>query len=103
MAAVLGIAAPALSAHGQPVADDGTPLEVVVVTATRRDVDVQDVPFNMVALGPEALDELRIRSLAEFTRAVPGLYVPNQGPRGGNLITVRGLNVSSLNDKRLAR
>ena len=96
---ILGIGAAGVPAHAQEiVADDGTPLEVVVVTATRRDVDVQDVPFNMVALGPEALDELRIRSLAEFTRAVPGLYVPNQGPRGGNLITVRGLNVSSLND-----
>ncbi len=56
VAAVLGIAAPALSAHGQPVADDGTVLEEVVVTATRREVDVQDVPFNIVAFGPETIE-----------------------------------------------
>ena len=32
---------------------------------------------------------------------MPGLYVPNQGPRGSNLVTVRGLNVTSLNDTAL--
>ena len=78
----------------QAYTDEGTPLETIIVSATRRDVNVQDVPFNMVALGPQALDDLRITNLAEFTRAVPGLYVPNQGARGSNLLTVRGLNVT---------
>lgn len=95
-----GLSGPqALAQAEAPVlGEDGTPLEVIVVTATRREVDVQDIPFNIVALGPQVLERLRIDDLAEFTRAVPGLYVPNQGPRGSNLITVRGLNVSSLND-----
>ena len=82
----------------KPVAADGTVLEEIIVTATRREANVQDVPFNMVALGPESLEKLRINNLAEFTRAVPGLYVPDQGPRSSNLVTVRGLNVSSLSD-----
>ena len=85
----------------QAYTDEGTPLETIIVTATRRDVNVQDVPFNIVALGPDSLADLRIDNLAEFTRAVPGLYVPNQGPRGSNLVTVRGLNVTSLNDTAL--
>jgi iron complex outermembrane receptor protein len=98
VAAALGLAAPVGDAFAQPVGDDGTVLEEIIVTATRREANVQDVPFNMVALGPEALADLRINNLAEFTRAVPGLYVPNQGPRSSNLLTVRGLNVSSLSD-----
>ena len=98
VAAALGLAAPLGGAFAQPVTDDGTVLEEIIVTATRREANVQDVPFNMVALGPEALSDLRINNLAEFARAVPGLYVPNQGPRSSNLITVRGLNVSSLSD-----
>jgi outer membrane receptor protein involved in Fe transport len=99
VAAALGAGSPAGAlAQDAAVAEDGTPLETIIVTATRRDADVQDVPFNMVALGATQLDELRITNLAEFTRAVPGLYVPNQGPRASNLVTVRGLNVSSLND-----
>lgn len=100
VAATLGVGGlgNAAVAQDQAIADDGTPLETIIVSATRRDADVQDVPFNMVALDQRALDELRIGNLAEFTRAVPGLYVPNQGSRGSNLVTVRGLNVSSLND-----
>ncbi len=98
VAAALGLAAPFGAAVAQAVAADGTVLEEIIVTATRREANVQDVPFNMVALGPETLDKLRINNLAEFTRAVPGLYVPDQGPRSSNLVTVRGLNVSSLSD-----
>ena len=96
VAAGLGLAAPLGLRSPKAVAADGTVLEEIIVTATRREANVQDVPFNMVALGPETLDKLRINNLAEFTRAVPGLYVPDQGPRSSNLVTVRGLNVSSL-------
>ena len=98
VATALGLSVPMGAAVAQPVAADGTVLEEIIVTATRREVNVQDVPFNMVALGPESLEKLRINNLAEFTRAVPGLYVPDQGPRSSNLMTVRGLNVSSLSD-----
>jgi outer membrane receptor protein involved in Fe transport len=97
VAAALGVSAPFAASHAQAIADDGTPLETIIVTATRRDVNVQDIPFNIVAIGEKGLDELRITNLAEFTRAVPGLFVANQGPRGSNLMTVRGLNVSSIN------
>ena len=96
VATALGLAAPAGALIAQPVSDEGVVLEEIVVTATRREANVQDIPFNIVALGPDALDDLRITNLSEFTRAVPGLYVANQGPRGSNLMTVRGLNVSSV-------
>ena len=100
VAAALGATAgPALA---QPAyTDEGVALETIVVSATRRDVDVQDVPFNLVALGPDVVRDLRITNLAEFSRAVPGLYVPNQGPRAANLVTVRGLNVTSFGDTTL--
>jgi iron complex outermembrane receptor protein len=96
VAAALSTAIPVSMVHAQEPVDASTPLEVIVVTATRREASVQDVPFNMVALGPEALESLRVTDLNGFSRAVPGLYVANQGPRGGNLMTVRGLNVSSI-------
>src|SRR4051812_9432519 len=97
VAAALSTAIPVQVYGADAPPEPGTPLEVIIVTATRREVSVQDIPFNMVALGPESLDALRITELSEFSRAVPGLYVADQGPRGGNLMTVRGLNVSSLN------
>ena len=52
VAAALGVAAPVVPVLGQQVADDGTPLEEIIVTATRREANVQNIPFNIVALGP---------------------------------------------------
>ncbi len=96
VAVALGTAVPVCAVRAQDPPETGAPLEVIIVTATRREASVQDVPFNMVALGPESLQKLRVTELAELTRAVPGLYLADQGPRSGNLLTVRGLNVSSI-------
>jgi outer membrane receptor protein involved in Fe transport len=101
VSAALGLAAPGLTPRAQEAAAADQPLETIVVTASRREVNVQDIPFNIVALGADAIDELRITDLNTFSRAVPGLYVAYQGPRAGNLMTVRGLNVSSLNASEL--
>ena len=97
VSAALSVAAPVTVIRAQDADTAATPLEVIIVTATRREASVQDVPFNIAALGPEALERQRLTNLSEFTRVVPGLYLADQGPRGSNLMTVRGLNVSSLN------
>jgi len=72
-------------------------LETIIVTATRREANVQTIPFNIAAVGSDTIDRQRLDDLSELTRVVPGLYLANQGPRSSNLMTVRGLNVSSLN------
>jgi iron complex outermembrane recepter protein len=100
ISAALSAAAPVTVVHAQDATTDpatGAQLEVIIVTATRREANVQDIPFNIAALGPEALERQRLTDLAEFTRVVPGLFLADQGPRSSNLMTVRGLNVSSLN------
>ena len=95
VSAALGATAPTAALRAQDAAASPA-LEVIIVTATRREANVQDIPFNISALGPEALERQRLTQLAEFTRVVPGLYMADQGPRASNLMTVRGLNVSSL-------
>jgi iron complex outermembrane receptor protein len=72
-------------------------LEEVVVTASRRATSVQDLPFNIAALTGDRLERQRLTRLSDFARWVPGLTVVDQGARGGNIMTVRGLNVLSLN------
>lgn len=72
-------------------------LEEITVTASRRAVSVQDIPLNISALAGADLERQRIQNLAELTRLVPGLYLTDQGGRDGNLMTVRGLNATSLN------
>jgi outer membrane receptor protein involved in Fe transport len=72
-------------------------LEEITVTASRRAVSVQDIPLNIAALAGGDIERQRIQNLAELTRLVPGLYLTDQGGRDGNLMTVRGLNATSLN------
>jgi outer membrane receptor protein involved in Fe transport len=74
------------------------PLDEIIVTASRRETTIQELPFNIAAIGGDRLEEQRVTNLTELGRWVPGLSVVDQGPRSANLMTVRGLNVQSIND-----
>jgi outer membrane receptor protein involved in Fe transport len=69
-------------------------LETIIVTATRREMSVQDIPLNIAAFDDSLLEAREISDLAELGRSVPGLYVIDQGKRSANNIVVRGLNLN---------
>ena len=96
IAAVLGasFALPAAQAQDAPQSTNSD--DVVLVTATRRAIDIREVPFSITALPGNQLSENRLTSLPEIGRYVPGMTVVDQGARGADLMTFRGLNVSSL-------
>lgn len=71
-------------------------IEEIVVTATRRDEGIQDIPINITAVTSETIEQQKLENLADLVRTVPGLFLVDQGGRDANLLTVRGLNVSSL-------
>lgn len=75
---------------------EATKLQEVIVTATRRKETVQKVPINIFSLTGEQLKAQGLTDLSDYTKQVPGLFLVDQGGRGANLITVRGLNVTSL-------
>lgn len=84
------IAEPVLAADSTGFFDE------MVVSATRRDTDIQDVPYNIAAFSGETLQNQRISNLGQFARWVPGLTLTDQGNRSANVLTVRGLNASSI-------
>jgi iron complex outermembrane receptor protein len=75
-----------------------TPLDEIIVTASRRETTIQELPFNIAAIGSDRLEDQRLTNLTELGRWVPGLTVVDQGPRASNMMTVRGLNVRSVDD-----
>jgi iron complex outermembrane receptor protein len=98
VAAAIGsgcIAGSALAQDGE--AEAAPRLEEIVVTASRRATAVQETPFNIQALSGDTLERQRLSNLSGISRWIPGLTVVDQGPRASDLMTVRGLNVRSLN------
>ncbi len=92
--ASLALAGPALAQEpvdetlaSEAAADDGG--DVIVVTAQKREQDVQDVPISMTVVGGEQLTDLGITDFNELDRYVPNLYV--QTTPGNNAFYIRGI------------
>jgi outer membrane receptor protein involved in Fe transport len=76
--------------------DNGVAVEEIVVTATRREQNIQDIPINIASFDGNVLETRAITDLAELGRNVPGLYVVETGKRSGDAIVVRGLNLDQI-------
>jgi iron complex outermembrane receptor protein len=70
--------------------------EEIVVTATRRDASVQDVPYNLSAISGQTIENLQLMDISDLARWTPGLVQVDQGPRDANRLIMRGLNASGM-------
>ena len=68
-------------------------IEEVVVTATKREESMQDVPVAMTALQSSALEELRIGTFQDYVQFLPNVVAQGTGP-GQNEIFIRGAATS---------
>lgn len=97
-AAVSAVLAAAAQLQPLPAAADD--LEEIVVTATRHNQTVSDIPYNISAVGAADIAAAGITDLQGLTHMIPGLVSPDLGPRASNIndtLTIRGLNASSVN------
>ncbi len=71
-------------------------LEEVIVTATKREASMQDVPVAVTALSAELIAEQQIVSSADLAQLVPSLNVQQgAGPRGSSF-NIRGIGTQSF-------
>lgn len=68
----------------------GAVLQEVIVTATRRAQNLQNVPISITAIGEAQLKELGAYSFADFARTVPGLTLSDNGQNHA-IFTIRGI------------
>jgi iron complex outermembrane receptor protein len=71
-------------------------IEEIVVTATKREESLQDVPIAVTALTGEALEELGITNFADYVMQLPGVTAGGSGP-GQNTIYIRGVASTTPN------
>jgi outer membrane receptor protein involved in Fe transport len=76
-------------------------LEEVLVTATRREQSVQDVPYNISAISSDLLRKANITGLGDLAKIVPGLNFNDRGSRSQMFSS--GIIMRGMNTDRLAR
>ena len=88
----LGTGADALASDAaatEPAA--GGALEEIVVTATRREENINKVPISVTAFSQEMIDEKGIKDFQDVVRFTPGVSIDTSGT---NAISIRGISSS---------
>ena len=62
----------------------------IVVTALKREQNLQDVPLAITALGTEQLDELQVNEMRDVVKFLPSVSIQSSGP-GFSQIYFRGV------------
>src|SRR5258708_5687149 len=88
LAATASVALP-LVASSQQV--DQAALQEVIVTATKREVNLQEVPFSVSATSQDQIRNSGALNLVDLARNVAGLAVADLGP-GQSQMAIRGIS-----------
>ena len=72
----------------------------IVVTATRRDERIEDVPFNIQAISGDTLTEQGVERMADFLRTIPGASFIDGGANSGADLVLRGLRTGGNQTSR---
>ncbi|MCB2078498.1 MAG: TonB-dependent receptor plug domain-containing protein, partial [Novosphingobium sp.] len=94
-ALAIAIAAPGI-AHAQSAEGRTGGVAEIVVTATKRTENMQDVAVAVNAIGSEALDNLRVDTFEDYLEQLPNVTAGGGGP-GQSTIYVRGLASTTPN------
>jgi iron complex outermembrane receptor protein len=85
---------PAAATSTSKLAPTATTLQGIVVTAAKREQNIQKVPISMTAFSGEQLERQGVTSLLDLARIAPALNVASSGPGENNLI-IRGISSSA--------
>lgn len=79
------------SALAQQEQDGGAlQLEEIIVTAAKREQNLQDVPIAVQALDTELLQDLNIQTFEDYVKQLPSVNFAGRGP-GQNAVYMRGI------------
>jgi outer membrane receptor protein involved in Fe transport len=96
-AALVSLSATGIS-QAQAAKDDGgfTGLQEVVVTATKREETLQEVPVSITTISSKEIETLGVQRVEDYLDLVPGLSIRDHGSPGYGTVIIRGLNTGSF-------
>ena len=71
-------------------------IEEVIITATKKEESMQDVPITVTALNGETLEQLGVSDFSDYVLQLPGVTAGGSGP-GQNTIYIRGVASTTPN------
>lgn len=80
-----------LAAHAQ----DATQEDDLIVTASKREEALREVPQSVTAITEQTLERLQANDFSDYAGQVPGLAVTGGQP-GNSRVTLRGLNTGGV-------
>lgn len=87
----LALVHPAMAQETPAGATAAGGLEEIVITAQKREENLQTVPVSVTALSSEAIANQRIADFSDLTRAAPSLTITQQSSSPNNSIILRGI------------
>ncbi len=75
--------------------DASNVLDVIIVTATKRDEDLQKIPASIHALPEAMLKEMGALNTEDYVRLLPSVNFINFNTGGNNFIVFRGVNTTT--------
>ncbi len=92
------VATTAQESAGQASSDDGLVIEQIIVTATRREESITDVPLAVSAYDAERIELSRVTDIMELMRIAPSFHVASgQAESVGVTARIRGVGTNSDN------
>jgi iron complex outermembrane receptor protein len=95
-AANMVVAQTSAPAQGSSTAQESSALEEIIVTARRKDENLERVPVAITALSAAQLSEQSIRTEADLQSAVPGLVIRQNQSQTQFNYSIRGQSVDSF-------
>jgi iron complex outermembrane recepter protein len=83
------------AAYAQERTAENAGLEEIVVTATKRAENLQDVPISIQALGTAKLEQLHVTNFDDYALFLPSVEFQSTGP-GFEHVYMRGVSSSSI-------
>jgi iron complex outermembrane recepter protein len=93
-AAILATLYPSLSVSQQGQAAESGKLETIIVTATRRELNLQEVGQSITAFSTADIERQGLQDVEDVIRALPSVNLVNSMP-GRNSIFMRGISTGS--------
>lgn len=93
-AALLGGASPAAAQAAPQAVEDNGEIGAIIVTARRREENLQDVPDSITAFSSAAITDRRLERIDDFLAVTSNVRINNDQDTATNNISIRGLGAN---------